>query len=70
MRLAVIESAPPAAGRRAGRQVCVVVARDADEHAHGSPGQAVGRVPAALQRLPRQLEQKPLLGVDAARLAR
>ena len=51
-------------------QAAIVVGRDADEDPGLGAGQPLRHLPRVLQRLPGYLQQKPLLGIHARRLAR
>ncbi len=48
----------------------VVAPDDAQEHARPAPGELIRRLPRALERLPRHLEQQPLLGIHSRGLPR
>src|SRR5213075_2032341 len=50
------------------RQLAVVVRRDPDEHAGIRAGDGGGWDTGVLERLPRDLEEEPLLRVDVGRL--
>ena len=51
-------------------QFAIVRRRDADEDAGGATDQAIRGLPGVFKRLPRDLEDKALLGIHRARLAR
>ncbi|VWC38489.1 hypothetical protein BUB20358_06796 [Burkholderia ubonensis] len=67
----VVRRMPRVGAGDVGRvQVQVVLVHHADEHAHPAPVERRARVAAALDRLPRDLEQQPLLRVHRLGLAR